>query len=83
MRRKSDVIAKRLDNATVIVDIPTSRIFELNETGSRIWDLLGDGRDTESIVRCLMDEFDVEHSRATDEVSQLLALLRSQGLIEG
>ena len=38
-----EVIAKRLDQTTVLVDISTGRIFELNETGTRVWELLGQG----------------------------------------
>ena len=39
----AEVIAKRLNQASVLVDIPKSGIFELNETGTRIWDLVGEG----------------------------------------
>ena len=83
MRRNPEVIAKRLDKATVLVDVPTSRIFELNETGTRIWELLGEGLDADSIKRHLVDEFEVEHAQAEDEVKKLLALLRAEGLLEG
>jgi Coenzyme PQQ synthesis protein D (PqqD) len=38
-----EVIAKRLKQASVLVDIPKSGIFELNETGTRIWELTGEG----------------------------------------
>jgi hypothetical protein len=83
MRRNPEVIAKRLDNATVLVDVPTSRIFELNETGTRIWELLGEGLDADNIMRHLVDEFEVEHAQAENEVKKLLALLRAEGLLEG
>ena len=83
MRRNSEVIAKRLDQATVLVDVPTSRIFELNETGTRVWELLGDGLDADSIMRRLVDEFDIDHLRAAADLKDLLARLRAEGLIEG
>ena len=47
LRPNPEVIAKRLDQTTVLVDISTSRIFELNETGTRIWELLGQGLNVE------------------------------------
>jgi hypothetical protein len=83
MRRNPEVIAKRLDQATVLVDVPTSRIFELNETGTRVWELLGDGLDADSIMRRLVDEFDIDHLRAAADLKDLLARLRAEGLIEG
>ena len=82
LRRNPEVIAKRLDNTTVLVDLPTSRIFELNETGTRIWELLGEGRDADSIMRHLVDEFEVDHAQAEGEVNNLLARLRADGLLE-
>jgi hypothetical protein len=66
-----------------VVDVPTSRIFELNETGTRVWELLGEGLDQESIVRQLVAEFDVERIQAVDEVKTLLERLRTEGLLVG
>jgi hypothetical protein len=80
-RPNPDVIAKRLDETTVLVHIPTSRIFELNETGSRVWAMIGEGHDVDRIVRCLVDEFDVEEARAVGEVKELLERLGNEGLI--
>ena len=66
LRPNPDVIAKRLDQNTVLVDISTSRIFELNETGTRIWELLGQGLNVEQIVQHLVSEFEVEDSQAAE-----------------
>jgi len=83
LRPNPEVIARRLDNATVVVDVPTSRIFELNETGTRIWELLGEGLDADNIMRHLVDEFEIEQAQAENELKKLLALLRTEGLLEG
>jgi hypothetical protein len=58
---------------TVLVHFPTSRIFELNETGTRVWEMLGQGLDADRIVERLVDEFDVEDARVADEVKDLLS----------
>ena len=81
LRPNPEVIAKRLDQTTVLVDISTSRIFELNETGTRIWELLGQGLDVEQIVQRLVSEFEVEDSQAAEELKKLLSQLRDQGLV--
>ena len=81
LRLNPNVIAKRLDQATVLVHISTNRIFELNETGTRVWELLGQGLDADRIVRHLVDEFDVDDARAADEVKNLLVRLRTEGLL--
>lgn len=81
MRPNSDVIAKRLDQTSVLVHIPTNRIFELNETGSRVWEMIGESLSADQIVQRLADEFDVEEAQAADEVNELLTRLRNEGLL--
>jgi hypothetical protein len=81
LRLNPDVIAKRLDQAIVLVHIATNRIFELNETGARVWELLGQGLDADRIARHLIDEFDVDDVRAADELKDLLMQLQAEGLL--
>jgi Coenzyme PQQ synthesis protein D (PqqD) len=81
LRQNPDVVARRLDNTAVLVNIATNRIFELNETGAKVWELLGEGVDTDGIVRRLVDEFDVEERQAADEVKNLIVQLQTEGLL--
>jgi hypothetical protein len=81
LRRNPEVIAKRLDQTTVLVDISTGRIFELNETGTRVWEMLGQGLDAECIVQHLVREFNVTDALAGDEVNNLIMRLRDEGLL--
>jgi hypothetical protein len=81
VRPNPDVIAKRLDQTSVLVHIPTNRIFELNETGSRVWEMIGESLNADQIVRRLADEFEVEEAQAADEVTELLTRLRDEGLL--
>src|SRR6516225_1572071 len=77
----SEVIAKRLDQTSVLVHVPTNRIFELNETGSRVWEMIGESLNADQIVQRLTDEFDVEEGQAADQVNELLTRLRDEGLL--
>ena len=81
LRPNSDVISKRLDQTSVLVHIPTNRIFELNETGSRVWEMMGENLNADQIVRRLVDEFEVEEAQAANEVAELLTRLRDEGLL--
>jgi hypothetical protein len=81
LRPSAEVIAKRLDEGAVLVHIPSNRIFELNETGSRVWELLGQGLDVSQIASLLVNEFEVEETRAGGEVKAILGKLRDQGLL--
>jgi hypothetical protein len=80
-RPNPEVIAKRLEHTSVLVHLATNKIFELNETGTRVWELLGHDLDINTIIRHLIDEFEVEEMRAADEVKNLLAQLKTAGLL--
>lgn len=82
LRPGPDVIARRLGEAAVLVHLPSNRIFELNATGARIWDLLCEGLDAAQIQARLIEEFTVDAARAADELGDLLARLRDAGLLE-
>ena len=81
LKTNPGVIAKRLDDVAVLVDVSTNRIFELNHTGARVWELLGEGLDKEQIVRHLADEFEVDSPTVANEVDSLLGRLRIEGLL--
>jgi len=81
LQPNSDVVAKRLGDAAILVDVPTNRIFELNETGTRVWELLDQGLDRGRIVHHLVDEFEVDEERAIAEVEDLISRLRTEGLL--
>ena len=40
-RPRADVVARRMGRTGVLVDLRSSRIFELNNTAARVWELLG------------------------------------------
>jgi hypothetical protein len=81
-RPSPDVVARRLERAGVLVHLPTNRIFELNETGIRVWELLAGGQDADRIVSRLVEEFDVDIERAAIEVNDLLTRFRDEGFLE-
>jgi hypothetical protein len=76
-----DVVARRLDDSVVLVHLDTNRIFTLNGTGSRIWDLLVAGRSPEEIELVLQREFDVAQEQISMELASLVDELLSEGLI--
>jgi Coenzyme PQQ synthesis protein D (PqqD) len=81
LRPHPDVIAKRLDQTAVLVHMGTNHIFELNETGAKVWELLAEGVSTEGIVHQLVEQFEVEEEQAADEVKRLITQLRNNQLI--
>lgn len=78
---KADVVSRKLKDSAILIDLATNGIFELNDTGFRVWELLHERLPVAAIVGRLHEEFGVEPARATAEVEALLTSLRLAGLV--
>jgi hypothetical protein len=76
-----DVVAQRLGEEIVLVHMNTDRIFVLNRTGARLWELLGQQLDRVAIQRRLLSEFDVDEAQLVGEVDELLRVLTEEQMI--
>jgi hypothetical protein len=76
-----DVIAELAGDHMVLIHMDTNRIFELNRTGARVWELLRDGEDADGIVQRMLEEFDVENGRLRQEVDAVLKRLEAEKLV--
>lgn len=81
VRQSPDVVSSRLGDAGVLVHLQTNRIFEVNATGLRIWELIGEGRTLAEIQEVLQSEFDVEPERLRQEFLALVTELAREGLV--
>jgi Coenzyme PQQ synthesis protein D (PqqD) len=76
-----DVVGQRLGDEVVLVNLKTNRIFELNRTGSRFWDLLHEEGGRDQIEARLREEFDVGEERLAAEVDALIESLAAEDLV--
>ena len=81
IRQSAQVVSSRLGDAGVLVHLQTNRIFEVNATGLRIWELAGEGRTLSEIEETLQGEFDVDPVRLRTELLELVSELTREGLL--
>ncbi len=81
LRLHPDVVWRRIGTTAVVIDVPSSQIFELNATGARIWELLSEGCDRDGIAERLAAEFTIDVPRARQEVDALIDTLRREQLL--
>ena len=77
----SDIIARQLGESAVLIRMKTSRIYELNATGARIWNLLKAHGSRDAAIDALIDEFQIERDDAAQAVDDLIESLRREGLL--
>ena len=73
-----DALATRVGDEIVLVHTVTDKIYVLNRTGARVWELLANAADRAEIERALADEFDAQGAPVGDEVGALI-----DALVEG
>jgi len=65
----------------VLVHLATNCIFELNDTGARIWELISERVPDDRIVDALVSEFSVEREHAGREFARVVGELRREKLL--
>lgn len=75
------VLARKLDDEMVLLNLDSGEYFGLNDTGTRVWELLADGRTSDEVVDRLTEEFEVASAVASSHVATLCNELLAAGLL--
>jgi len=83
MRYKAiaEALVATLSDGAVLLNLQTKRYYSLNETGTRIWEMVQQTADEEAIVAALLREYEVEEQMARAEVRRILDELVEAQLI--
>lgn len=76
-----DVTFRNIDEEIVLINLETERMFTLNSSGARFWQLLAEGQELGQISRQMQGEYEVGSNEIEKEISDLLGSLREEGLI--
>jgi len=76
-----EALVATLSDGAVLLNLQTKRYFSLNETGTRIWELVQQTADEETIVSSLLREYEVEEPMVRAEVQRILDELVEAQLI--
>jgi hypothetical protein len=81
MKLSPDVVFRDLDGEAVILDLESGTYFGLNEVGTRVWQLVGEGRSEVEIVDLVASEYDADRATIAADVTRLLEELRTRRLV--
>ena len=80
-RAISEALVATLSDGAVLLNLQTKRYFSLNETGTRIWEMVQQTAEEDTIVAALLSEYEVEEHLARAEVRRILDELVEAQLI--
>src|SRR5258707_2170082 len=78
----SHVLVRFLDKESVLLNIETERYFGLDETGTRMWQLVTAAPKIEVAYQQLLEEYDVEAELLRANLTDLLSRLVENGLLK-
>jgi hypothetical protein len=76
------VLVRLLDRESVLLNLETEQYFGLDETGTRMWQLVTGSRNIDAAYQELLEEFDVEPEVLRSNLTELLSRLVDSGLLQ-
>ena len=81
IRRAPDVVSRVVAGEAVIVDLRSGLYYGLDPVGTRAWELVEEAGTYGSIVRAMLEEFDVEGERLEADLDRLFGELSERQLV--
>jgi len=82
IRIPEEVLARQVGEETVMLQLAKGTYFGLDPVGTRVWQLLCEGRTLEQACDVMVEEFDVSREDVERDLLDLAQDLVRQGLIE-
>ena len=76
------VLVRFLDRESVLLNLETEQYFGLDETGTRMWQLVTDSPNIDAAYEELLAEFDVKPELLRSNLTELLGQLVENGLLQ-
>ncbi|MEH6518324.1 MAG: PqqD family protein [Halioglobus sp.] len=77
-----DVISQEVSGETVLLDLESENYFGLDAIGTRIWQLIKETNELQSIFDTLLEEYDVSEERLRVDITNLLTEIEGLGLVK-
>ncbi len=78
---RDGVLFQQLQDEAVLLNLDSGQYFGLDSVGTRIWNLLAEGKPLPQVVSTIVAEYEVESERCAADLVKLLGELESQGLV--
>lgn len=75
------VLFQQIGEECVLLNLESEQYFGLDDVGARIWQLLSENENPRITLVQLMEEYDIDESTLSTDLSNLLTLLEKEKLI--
>jgi hypothetical protein len=75
------VMAREVGGETVLLDLASGMYFGIDEVGTRIWVLLGEGKTLGEVAATIAEEYDATLEQIHADTLEFVGLLVDKGLV--
>jgi Coenzyme PQQ synthesis protein D (PqqD) len=76
------VLVRLLDEESVLLNLETERYFGLDETGTRMWQLVTTSSNLDAAYQELLAEYNVQPELLREDLTELVGRLAEHGLLQ-
>jgi hypothetical protein len=76
-----EVLVAHLAGEAVLLNLADKRYYRLNESAAFIWKALEQGSSRDAILTSIVNEFDIDAPAASEQLDEVVADLKTRGLI--
>ena len=77
-----DVLCQEMGDEMVLLNLATQQYFALDSVGVRMWQLLTEHGDVDTVIRHLASEYDAEENTLRADLMALAGRLQVAGLLQ-
>jgi hypothetical protein len=81
LRVSDQAVFRELDGEAVILNLESGTYFGLDRVGTRVWRLIEAHGRVDEVVRCMIDEFEVDPGTLERDVHDLVSAMVHKGLL--
>jgi hypothetical protein len=82
IRIRKKVVFQKVGDEMVLLNMESGIYFGLNPTGARLWELLAEKKELNSILDIMAKEYAVERAQLEKDILKLLRKMASKKLVE-
>jgi len=75
------VLVRFMDRESVLLNLETERYFGLDETGTRMWQVVTSAQSVEAALQQLLEEYDAQPEVLRSNLTELVGRLVENGLL--
>ena len=78
---REGVLFQQLQDEAVLLNLDSGQYFGLDPVGTRIWNLLTEGKALQEVMSTIVAEYEVDAAQCEADLLKLLGDLEEQGLV--